>query len=128
MRETIPETIRIGAADFDVAPIPALEGDKFALYGYMHWPSQHIRYVEGLPRQRLAEILLHEVIHGLWKEYELREEGPNGQDIEENYVKALGKGFLQIIRDNPDLIAWVSQSFSDGETLERVPPLWEPIP
>ena len=127
MRETIPESIRIGATDFEVDSFSHMESDKFGVHGYFHYPSLQIRYQDDLPRQRLAEILIHETLHGIWREYELREDGENGREIEEATVTSLAKGLLQIIRDNPEFIAWISQSFP-GETLERVPPLWEPTP
>lgn len=99
----IPTTIRIGFHDFEVV---ALEEPKRVL-GDIEPDLGRIRLDLDRPAALLAETTLHEVLHGAWAMGGL----PAKAD-EELAVTILSKQLAQVIRDNPDLIAYLQDALA----------------
>lgn len=49
--------------------------------------------------------LLHEILHAIWYEYEIKE-----RTTEESTVMKLEKGLIQVIKDNPCVLIYINQS------------------
>lgn len=100
-------TIRIGYRDCKVEAWPtddAIESGAFADYDAA---QQLIRVRTDLPPQLTAECLLHEVIHAAYDVGCL-----DVADSEERVVSVLGAQLSQVIRDNPDLIAYLQYALA----------------
>jgi hypothetical protein len=98
----LPSSVRIGFQDFTIDPYwetPAPANGEFRRDEGM------IKYDSALPVQRVAATVLHEVIHGAWDMGRLGD-GPD----EEHAVTVLANQLAQVWRDNPELVAYLSEA------------------
>jgi len=96
----IPEQVKVGAFDYsiDEEEPSSMEGLDGHLVGY------RIRVARGQSPLPLADTVLHEVMHAIWRDRCL-EDG----DAEERTVGALTTGLVGVLRDNPDFVKWLVQ-------------------
>lgn len=88
----LPEIIRIGSVDYNVAYQRGLSsGDT--LLGQINYGHCTIRLEESLPASRAREVLAHELAHGILFEAGYEEH------IEEQ-ANRLGKVLAMLLRDN----------------------------
>lgn len=99
----LPEVLRIGAFDFSVRELTELEVEKNGCWGHLDTDIFELAYAPHSPPQRQVETVLHECMHGLLRGYS----GELKPELEERIVKTLGMGLMALIRDNPEMIAWV---------------------
>ena len=97
----IPASIRVGFCDFTVE---ALTEPKKVL-GDIEADHARIRIDVDRPAPMVATTLLHEVLHGAWYMANL----PNKAE-EEDVVTSLAYQIAQVWRDNPDLVAYLSEA------------------
>lgn len=88
--------VRLGHLDFTVVEMDSLNSkDSYGLYVA---ELQQIQLCKGMSRQRHAEVLLHEILHGVVDfqnlAYILKEN-------EEPVVRGLAIGLATAMRDNP---------------------------
>ena len=106
MRKTggigLPPSVRIGPFDFRVDPWPPAEAAQREALGEIDRIGLVIRIRQDLPPQRQAETLLHEIVHGIWSVGSIDCLVPG----EEGFVSAFSTFLMQVMRDNPQLLAW----------------------
>lgn len=102
----IPAMIRIGPFDFRVRLCTRKEAESRAALGWIEKNDLEIIIQEGLPPMRTAEVVLHEVFHGVWEVASFGD-----CEKEEIVVTGFGVNFLQVLRDNPDLLAFFEDAF-----------------
>lgn len=105
----MPSSVRIGCFEHaisDMDPMKSVSMNRIGEYDTLHLSIEILRQ---MPKQRLAETLMHEIFHGLWHVTGLRNDS-NGPDEEEHAVTVLSMAMTQLIRDNPVLIAWMLQN------------------
>lgn len=101
MRRQLPRRIKIGAHVYSVVrPVtPKLDGQK--LDGLCEPSELRLTIRKGLKRSAAQETTVHEIFHAF----------TTGIDapvkIEEKIVDAIAKGFLLVIKDNPELIFYL---------------------
>ncbi len=111
-----PTSLKVGHLDFDILWLdeeewkahPDVEEDKA---GHMAgWQSLIIVRVQSkISESNLREILLHEVVHaafyvcGLWNEPVHRHD-----DVEEAFIMRTAPVMLQVFRDNPDFVKYLT--------------------
>lgn len=100
-------TIRVGYRDYQVEAWPPREASANERYAECDRINQVIRVRDDLPPQFMAECLWHEVIHAAYDIGCL-----DSTDGEERIVSVLGNQLSQVIRDNPDLIAYLQDALS----------------
>jgi hypothetical protein len=66
-----------------------------------------IRIREDIPHQIQAECIIHEVLHAAWEMADI----PNKSD-DEKAVTGLANVMSQVIRDNPDLVAYLQEALA----------------
>lgn len=109
----IPKHVKIGAVSYTVKQVEDLKRDfddghgMRWLYGYVS--NQHV-FIEVEKRQsRVSQrvALLHEIMHAI-----LHKSGHYDVDetVEERLVQCLSFGVFELIKDNPDLKAWLFDS------------------
>lgn len=94
---TLPKTVRIFGVDYKVSfkKLNALTvGEVNTKKGKIYLSSSTKN--EGI----VAGTLLHEIQHAIADEI--------GVPLDENQVRALSSGWTQVMRDNPDLLGFVS--------------------
>lgn len=65
--------------------------------------------LEAIAAERKAEVMIHEVLHACWSVSNLPKSGVE----EEQAVEALGIVLTTVIKNNPDLIAWLQAQLKD---------------
>lgn len=92
----LPKTVKIGFAIYDVIVDKHLEphGERTGTY---HRGHRTIMLSDSLEGDKLAYVLLHEVLHGIYSHWCLDE----GTPTEERLVGSFGEGLCAVIRDNP---------------------------
>jgi len=96
----LPKTIRIGPFD-----IPLIVKDKINDEDntglYTHGVSLELRANQNNAAYAL-DTLLHELAHGIYNTFGLCK-----KSSEESVVTAFAAGFAMVLRDNPELAAWI---------------------
>lgn len=98
----IPTSIRVGYRDIAVE---AYTTPNFDRHGEYETSTGTIRLSMERPPQRLANTLLHEVLHAAWENTNLP-----AKAAEEDVVTSLANQLAQVWRDNPTLIAYLSET------------------
>lgn len=99
-----PTTIRIGAHDYDVEPLPEEEAQQNQQYGDFSKWDETIRIRFNGSVWQIADTLIHEVLHALYYHYKISK-----KTGEEKTVSCLSSGITQVIRDNDDWVLWLSE-------------------
>jgi hypothetical protein len=81
----------------------------------------HLRTIRIKPQQEQElEILIHELLHGIFASYNLHYQAQRlrvrPRQTEEFLVDKIAKGLAQVLKDNPDLVAYVSAKCMAGQS------------
>lgn len=100
-----PKKIQVGAISFAVDYDPTLqdEGDVGRMIGV----AQQIRLAPGQAPDYERDTVLHEVIHAAILNTNLRKMSGWDGPMEEAIILALAPQLLQVVRDNPKLLAYL---------------------
>lgn len=101
----LPKKIKIGHLDYTVEIVSKELADLKGYYGEIKPDEQEIKLGENHTDQRRADILLHEVLHALFKYMGIQ----GGKDFEENVIQPLSGGICAVMRDNPDLFPFLQK-------------------
>jgi hypothetical protein len=85
--------VRIGGKDYDIIKTNLAFTDS--LQGQISYGELKIRLEESLPKQNEEEVLLHEIIHGVFNHMCIEQD--------EELVTKLANGLYQVLKDNPSL-------------------------
>jgi hypothetical protein len=96
------DSIKIGPVTYAVTEVEDLhthddDGKRQWLHGEIRWANADIRVCAHQAHDRVVTTLWHEAVHGILE--------AAGQEHDESAVTALGFGLVQLVRDNPALIA-----------------------
>ncbi len=104
--EGLPSIIRVGCYDIGIVPISADHADNANDYGAWHPAEQEIRLQPKFATGALAiDTLIHELLHAAWFASALPR-----QCGEERAVSGLSPLVTQIIRDHPEILAWMQKA------------------
>ena len=95
----LPEAVKVGGFNLLIKGFTPLESKSKQLRGELSWHQQSITLDMNEHPALLAETLIHEVLHAIYRAYDLQ-----GEDDEERTTTTLGLGIVQVVRDNPVLI------------------------
>jgi hypothetical protein len=104
MMDGLPKSARIGAHDVRLTGLSGQEDDEnFGLF--RHNTLVEIALSSRIPCGTVAAAtLIHEITHALLTYAGVED------DRQEQICEVVGNGFAQIIRDNPELIAWMQKT------------------
>jgi hypothetical protein len=88
----LPENIKIGGIDYKVKIVNECDEDDSNVDGKINFPKQEIRIKKGLEAQYQENVLLHEIIHGIF-------EFCGWEQNEENTIR-LSNALYQVLKDN----------------------------
>lgn len=98
------KSVRVGPFDVRIEHLTGMDHDN--RLGDYSTTDLLIRLREKYcSEQQRAETLLHEIIHAVWDVY-----GIKAKEGEERAVGLLSIALSAVIRDNPELIAWLTKS------------------
>lgn len=107
---SLPETVRIGYADYKVERWEHHKATAAQRYGENSSHELTLRIDEELFERaplKAANTVIHEILHGIYWIYGLEDE-----DKEERIVKVMASAWAQIWRDNPKLVAWLNEQLA----------------
>lgn len=90
----LPESIRIGGAEYSVSEVKDLRSGDTGLNGWIKFNKSEILVEAEMSDQQKRAIVWHEVVHGIL-------EHAGHSDHKEEQICALGYGIVQVLRDNP---------------------------
>jgi hypothetical protein len=96
----VSSKVRFGHLDFKILEMDKVPANES--YGLYLSEQQEIHLCKGMTRQRHAEVLLHECLHGVVAMQGL---GHILKDLEEPVVAQFSVGIATLMRDNPKLFA-----------------------
>ncbi len=92
----IPEKIRIGGVDYEIKYEEKLNNGASLAYGHIDYDRALIRIAKDIQNQQgECQTLLHEMLHGIAKHFELPIES------DEKTIDAIARGIYMVIKDNP---------------------------
>ena len=102
--------VRIGYLDYSLVFNEGMaEAGDFK--GQIDYDKGTIIIRPSLNQQQQAQTLFHEIIHGVISNSRLSK--VIRHDWQEAFVDVLASGIVQVIRDNPALVAWVGGLWKD---------------
>jgi hypothetical protein len=102
----LPRSLRIAGYDITIEEWNHHAAQASSRYGEFSSIEQTIRVsdkIVNLPKR--VDTVLHEIHHAIWWAY-----GIHDRDNQERIVSVLGTAWMQIWRDNPALVEWLSAS------------------
>lgn len=102
----MPESVKVGYRDFKIEPWPSHEATTYGADGLCDKRNAIIRIRDDLEPQLKAETLIHELKHAAWDMAALGDRA-----TEEAAITSLSRYEAQIWRDNPELVAYIEQTF-----------------
>lgn len=121
----LPASIRIGPHDIKVVRLthPAQWARRPGrTAGFSSWSYEITVAPDNLPLSDLVDALWHEINHGIAAVYHLQD-----GDTEERRCSIMGTAMAALVRDNPDLFAWMIEAaqrmVDEGQFSSRV--RWE---
>jgi hypothetical protein len=105
----LPASVRVGYRTLAVEAWAHEEADTAGECGRFDTENDRILIDTAYGAATVAETLIHEVLHACYALGHVSE-----QDSEERTVAILSTQLAQVIRDNPDLVAFLSESLSAG--------------
>lgn len=107
LKETFPKDVKLGSVRYKIEEWDHMAAVSNARWGEFSPLEMVIRVDLTLPLARIAEVLLHEILHAVWYEYELKHE----QDDQERIVTRMGTGLSAMFYDNPHLVDWFKHAW-----------------
>lgn len=105
-RPSYPRIVRIGPFDWTLKPWDPRAAGNTGAYGYCDNTTQTILVQEGLSLQWEQHVVLHEIFHAMHTTGGIRELAMDG-NLEEGTVAIFAFQMIGLIRDNPDLMAYL---------------------
>jgi hypothetical protein len=100
----LPTSMRFGAHEYalEKGTIPEHERSWGKINTDLHMITIDIDVPNG---KRLAETVLHEILHGIWSDRYLPSNAP-----EEQIIEQLSAGIIAMFIDNPWMLTWLSRA------------------
>jgi hypothetical protein len=101
----MPRTVKVGPHVYRVLvkPPSVMRDNGVSLDGWCKSPLLEIWVVRGLKLSHKQEVLIHELIHAAGRS------SFKDRMTEENFVTVLAPALLQILQDNPKVVAFLTQ-------------------
>ena len=97
-----PTVVKVGGHVYKIRKWDRRGARERARWGETSHRDLTIDIDEDCPEQRSKEVILHEVLHCVFCEWEIDHSGG-----EEKIVAPMSKGLIAVMRDNPKLFKWV---------------------
>jgi hypothetical protein len=104
---TLQKSVRVGHCDFAFEMMTPREATAADQFGHCDYENLAIRLAPGQPSQQLANTVVHEIGHAILRLFGVADNAP-----EEEYVTNGANGWCGVIRDNPELMKWLSAALN----------------
>jgi hypothetical protein len=103
----LPKTIRVGHRDFAIENWDIQSASAEGRFGDCDNNNARIRVCTAHDAGKTVETLMHETLHACWNNGAL-----GSKETEEKVVTVLAKQLAQVVRDNPEFVAFLTESLS----------------
>lgn len=105
-----PSSVKIGWRTYSIEVLSRRESAACDLWGEArHWEAKII-LSQASGSRLMASTLLHEILHCIFKQWQLPEAG----EPEERIVHPIQHGLSQVWRDNWRLMDWIGRNLVNG--------------
>lgn len=111
-KQKLPKSVKIGGRTYDI-----VYDDKpmfhvgHVVNGLYQPVEEKITIADDMKRNLMAEVLIHEIFHGIYDQYNVNQfVGANNNGMEELVVSAFGRGMVQIFHDNPEFVKFFTEA------------------
>lgn len=102
-----PTKVKVGWRDYKILEWDLHAARSAECYGETRHIPGEIAIDRTHPVEQQAETLTHEILHVIFRQWSIQD------DIgEERTVGALSNGLASVIRDNPDVWAWIQEGLA----------------
>lgn len=98
----LPKTVRVFGIPYTVERQDRITVDGQNADGCITYNTASIEIVDGMPIEVERVVVLHEVLHAVFKG-----QGQNVLRRDEDLIEAVAHGVIQVIRDNPQLLQYL---------------------
>lgn len=102
-----PKKIKVGHYIFKVKKLRGADGQAHGVTGRFQADQGRILHVFNVHPATARDTLLHETLHGIFYAASASTVLDIEDDVEEKIVSLLTSGLLSVLRDNPDLVAYL---------------------
>jgi hypothetical protein len=103
----LPRRVKVGPHVYRILRKPArvMQADGEGVNGWCHFDKAEIWLFQGLNRTKSQEFLIHELTHAAGHSAFLERK----LMTEETFVRHIAPAFLEVLRENPRLVAYLTQ-------------------
>lgn len=102
----LPASLRIIGQTYAVSFMDEFTADAADALGLIDHTKLRIQIRAGMPTEKTLECLIHEAAHGIT--YAMHSD--ETEDDAEAIVDRFGRGFMALLRDNPELLQYITES------------------
>jgi hypothetical protein len=106
----LPSSIRVGYRDYDLVVVSPLNAEAEGAFGRHSSTACRIEVRTDTKPAETADTLIHETLHAVWNVA-----GLQAKDSEERIVTSLAHQLTQVIRDNPELVAYLTAALAPSQ-------------
>lgn len=115
-----PERVRVGPFVFNIVWSQAdlmkfCRSDGQDRFGQTHLDTHDIYIDDSRPLVALQNTLMHEILHALNWTYNIPTPANEGEDAEEQFVCRMDTPLLLLLKDNPEVFAWLALKTEDAD-------------
>lgn len=99
----IPTKVMVFGIPYTIAKPDRITVDGVNADGCVTYNVQEIEVVDGMPVEVERTVLLHEIMHAAFKG-----QGQHEYQHDEALLEAIAHGVVQIMRDNPELVKYLT--------------------
>jgi hypothetical protein len=105
----LPKQVRVGYLTYAIKPMSDEVSEAGKMMGHCDNSEALIRIWTGSSAHQAANTLLHEILHACWHVGSLGDVCDDRDVKEEIAVSIFSNQLSQVWRDNPDVIAWITE-------------------
>lgn len=107
----LPSSVKVAYRTYRIEMLDHWEATEKQRFGECDKNAAVIRLDEKLDRFKMANTVLHELIHAIWYAFN----GPEAKITEENIAFVVSNGLTTVLRDNPALAVWLTEAVAEGK-------------
>ncbi|OGM08351.1 MAG: hypothetical protein A2008_12370 [Candidatus Wallbacteria bacterium GWC2_49_35] len=101
----MPQSVKIDNVSYKVKEKDVVLSNLRSVMGSIDYGLSEIEIAKEISLENKKIVIAHEVVHGITVERDIKNLIP--AEHYEKVVEEMAKGFVQVVRDNPDLIKFI---------------------
>jgi Zn-dependent peptidase ImmA (M78 family) len=102
----MPISVKINTVTYDITEVEKLIDDRKTVAGIINYTNSTIEIDDNRSEDNKRICLMHEIAHAILNDSKINK-NIDDDDLLENLCDVIAKGFIQVIRENGDLINYI---------------------